>query len=38
MAKFDDHINIGKYREAILFVVIVQSTLFDDYRRRNEAT
>jgi toxin CcdB len=34
MAQFDVHRNIGKLRLAIPFVVIVQSSLFDDYRRR----
>ena len=34
MAQFDVHRNIGKQREAIPFVVIVQSSLFDHYRRR----
>lgn len=34
MAQFDVHRNIGKQREAIPFVVIVQSSLFDSYRRR----
>jgi len=32
MAQFDVHRNIGKQREAILYVV--QSSLFDSYRRR----
>jgi toxin CcdB len=34
MAQFDVHKNMGKHREAIPFVVIVQSSLFDSYRRR----
>lgn len=34
MAQFDVHRNRGRSRESIPFVVIVQSSLFDDYRRR----
>lgn len=34
MAQFDVHRNPGKSREAIPFVVLVQSSLFDNYRRR----
>lgn len=34
MAQFDVHRNSGKNREAIPFVVLVQSSLFDSYRRR----
>src|SRR3989338_9324260 len=34
MAQFDVHRNIGKQRETIPYVVIVQSSLFDSYRRR----
>ncbi len=34
MAQFDVHKNGGKQREAIPFVVVVQSSLFDTYRRR----
>ncbi|MEO7621461.1 MAG: CcdB family protein [Gallionella sp.] len=34
MAQFDVHKNIGKHRDAIPYVVIVQSSLFDSYRRR----
>lgn len=34
MAQFDVHRNPGRYRDRIPFVVIVQSTLYDDYRRR----
>jgi toxin CcdB len=34
MAQFDVHRNTGKQREAIPYVVIVQSSLFDSYRRR----
>jgi toxin CcdB len=34
MAQFDVHRNSGRYRDSIPFVVIVQSALYDDYRRR----
>lgn len=34
MAQFDVHRNLGRLRETIPFVVIVQSSQFDDYRRR----
>jgi toxin CcdB len=34
MAQFDVHRNIGKHKDAIPFVVIVQSSQFDDYQRR----
>ena len=34
MAQFDVHRNKGPLRESIPFVVIVQSSLFDRYRRR----
>jgi toxin CcdB len=34
MAQFDVHRNSGKHHDAIPFVVVVQSVLFDDYRRR----
>ncbi|SRR6266581_1605102 len=34
MPQFDVHRNTGKHRDTIPFVVIVQSSLFDDYRRR----
>lgn len=34
MAQFDVHRNTGKQREAIPYVVVVQSSLFDSYRRR----
>ena len=34
MAQFDVHKNIGKQRDAIPFVVVVQSSLYDGYRRR----
>lgn len=34
MAQFDIHRNIGKQRETIPYIVIVQSSLFDSYRRR----
>jgi toxin CcdB len=34
MAQFDVHRNIGKHWDSIPFVVVVQSSQFDDYRRR----
>lgn len=34
MAQFDVHRNRGQHREAIPYVVTVQSSLFDEYRRR----
>lgn len=34
MAQFDVHRNPGRHRDSIPFVVIVQSTLYDGYRRR----
>ena len=34
MAQFDVHRNAGRLRETIPFVVIVQSSQFDRYRRR----
>ena len=34
MAQFDVHRNTGKRHEAIPFVVIVQSALFDGFKRR----
>lgn len=34
MAQFDVHRNQGRNRNAIPFVVLVQSSLFDDYRRQ----
>ena len=34
MAQFDVHRNVGKQREVIPYVVIVQSSLFESYRRR----
>lgn len=34
VAQFDVHRNKGKNRKAIPFVVVVQSALFDGYRRR----
>ncbi len=34
MAQFDVHRNIGKQSLATPYVVVVQSALFDDYRRR----
>jgi toxin CcdB len=34
MPQFDVHRNTGRQRETIPFVVIVQSSLYNDYRRR----
>lgn len=34
MAQFDVHRNIGRLRDTIPFVVVVQSAQFDAYRRR----
>jgi len=34
MAQFDVHRNIGKHKDAIPFVVVVQSSQFNEYRRR----
>ena len=34
MAQFDVHRNVGKLKDAIPLVVVVQSAQFDDYRRR----
>jgi toxin CcdB len=34
MAQFDVHRNPGRHGDSIPYVVIVQSTLYDDYRRR----
>lgn len=34
MAQFDVHRNDGKERDRIPFIVVVQSALYDDYRRR----
>jgi toxin CcdB len=34
MAQFDVHRNSGTHRDSIPYVVVVQSTLFDDYGRR----
>jgi toxin CcdB len=34
MSQFDVHTNPGRHRDTIPFVVIVQSSLYDDYRRR----
>ena len=34
MAQFDVHRNAGRHREDIPFVVLVQSSLYDGYRRR----
>ncbi len=34
MAQFDVHRNKGPLRDSVPFVVLVQSSLFDDYRRR----
>lgn len=34
MAQFDVHRNTGRHRETIPYVVVVQSSLYDGYRRR----
>ena len=34
MPQFDVHRNIGKHKDAIPFVLVVQSSRFDAYRRR----
>ena len=34
MPQFDVHRNVGKQRDDIPFVVVVQSSQFNDYRRR----
>jgi toxin CcdB len=34
MAQFDVHRNTGRHRDTIPFVVVVQSSLYDNYRRR----
>lgn len=34
MAQFDVHRNPGQHRDSIPFVVVVQSGIFDGYRRR----
>lgn len=34
MAQFDVHRNSGRHRDSIPFVVVVQSSLYNDYRRR----
>ena len=34
MAQFDVHRNTGRHRDSIPFVVLVQSSLYDDFRRR----
>ena len=34
MAQFDVHRNPGRHRDTIPFVVVVQSSLYDSYRRR----
>ena len=34
MAQFDVHRNLGKHRDDIPYVVLVQSSLYDSYRRR----
>jgi toxin CcdB len=34
MAQFDVHRNSGRHRDNIPFVVVVQSGLYDNYRRR----
>ncbi len=34
MAQFDVHRNVGRHRDSIPFVVVVQSSLYAGYRRR----
>jgi toxin CcdB len=34
MPQFDVHRNVGKHKDSIPYVVIVQSAQFDNYRRR----
>lgn len=34
MSQFDIHRNSGRHRDTIPYVVVVQSALFDDYKRR----
>lgn len=34
MAQFDVHRNNGRHRDSIPYVVVVQSTLYDDFKRR----
>lgn len=34
MAQFDVHRNVGKQRDIIPYVVVVQTSLYDRYRRR----
>jgi toxin CcdB len=34
MAQFDIHRNTGRHRDDIPYVVLVQSSLYDNYRRR----
>lgn len=34
MAQFDVHRNVGRHHDSIPFVVVVQSSLYNDYRRR----
>ena len=34
MAQYDVHLNPGPMRETVPMVVVVQSSLFEDYRRR----
>jgi len=34
MAQFDVHRNAGKHADSIPYVVVVQSSIFDDYSRR----
>lgn len=34
MAQFDVHRNAGKHRDTVPYVVVVQSSQFDGYRRR----
>jgi toxin CcdB len=34
MTRFDVYRNPGRHRDSIPFIVVVQSSLYDDYRRR----
>lgn len=34
MAQFDVHRNGGRHRDSVPYIVVVQSSVFDDYRRR----
>ncbi|CAG0950272.1 hypothetical protein RHDC4_00036 [Rhodocyclaceae bacterium] len=34
MAQFDVHRNLGKHRDDIPYVVLIQSSLYDNYKRR----